>query len=242
MRTVKDVVTTGSATAPEAFPKLPTTARPRLTAPPRPRLRGVSHAFAAVAALVGWVVLVSIAPSARARVGAGVYGGSMFTLFFVSALYHRRQWSRRARRVVRALDHSAIYLMIAGSCTPLALLLPDPVQTRSLALVWGGAVIGVLKVTLWARAPKKVGVALYVLVGWLAAPIFPALWGRLGPAYVVLLLLGGLAYTVGAIVYARRRPNPYPAVFGYHEVFHALVVAAAAGHFAVALAAIVKMT
>jgi hemolysin III len=202
----------------------------------------VSHAFAAAAALVAWIGLSAIAPSPRARLAAMVYGASLFTVFFVSALYHRREWSRRARRVVRALDHSAIYLMIAGTCTPFALLLPEPVRTRTLALVWGGAAVGILRVTLWWRAPKKLGVALYVLVGWLALPIFPALWRALGAPYVLILALGGIAYTAGAVIYARRRPNPYPAVFGYHEVFHALVVAAAAGHFAVALAAIVRMS
>ncbi|BDG05854.1 PAQR family membrane homeostasis protein TrhA [Anaeromyxobacter oryzae] len=239
MRTVKGVVTDTFRTSPGKSP--PSGAR-RLAAPPRPRLRGVSHAFAAAAALVAWIALVTIARSDRARVAAMVYGGSLFTLFFVSALYHRREWSRRARRVIRALDHSAIYLLIAGTCTPLALLLPDPVRSRSLTLVWGGALLGVLKVTLWVRAPKKVGVALHVLVGWLGVSLFPPLWKTLGAQYVLLLALGGLAYTAGAFVYARRRPNPYPAVFGYHEVFHALVIAAAAGHFTVAAAAIVRMS
>ncbi|WP_242394764.1 PAQR family membrane homeostasis protein TrhA [Anaeromyxobacter oryzisoli] len=220
---------------------LPVPGRRRLTAPPRPRLRGVSHAFASVAALVAWFALVAVAPSPRARVAAMIYGASVFTLFTVSALYHRRDWSRRARRIVRALDHSAIYVMIAGSCTPLAFLLPEPARTRGLALVWGGAVVGILKVTLWFHAPKKIGVGLHVLVGWLAVPLFPPLWHALGPGNVLLLVVGGLAYTAGAIIYACRRPNPYPAVFGYHEVFHALVVAAAAGHFTVAVAAIERM-
>lgn len=241
MRTVNDV-----ETDPEIAPKLladrmPSAGHHRRSAPPRPRLRGVSHAFAAAAALVAWVALVAIAPSPRARVAAMIYGASIFTLFFVSALYHRRDWSRPARRIVRAFDHSAIYVMIAGSCTPFALLLPDPMRTRSLALVWGGALVGILKVTLWFRAPKKIGVGLNLLVGWLAVPLFPALWHALGAGHVLILAVVGLAYTAGAIVYARRRPNPYPAVFGYHEVFHALVVAAAAGHFTVAVAAIERM-
>jgi hemolysin III len=239
MRTVKDVVTDTPSTAPARSP--PSGPR-RLAAPPRPRLRGVSHAFAAAAALVAWIALVATAPSDRARVAAMVYGCSVFTLFFVSALYHRREWSRPARRIIRALDHGAIYLMIAGTCTPLALLLPDPVRSRSLVLVWGGALLGILKVTLWVRAPRRVGVALHVLVGWLGVSLFPALWRALGAQYVLMLAIGGLAYTAGAIVYARRRPNPFPAVFGYHEVFHALVIVAAVGHFTVAVAAIGRMT
>jgi hemolysin III len=171
-----------------------------------------------------------------------VYGASLFALFCVSAVYHRLTWSRRARRIVSRIDHSAIYVLIAGTYTPLCLLLGGPAGNALLAVAWAGALLGIAKELLWTRAPKRLGVALYVLLGWLAAPSFPALAAAIGGGAVLLLLGGGLAYTIGAYVYATRRPNPFPRVFGYHEVFHALVVAAAAGHFVVAAAAIGRIS
>jgi len=209
---------------------------------PIPLLRGVSHQIAAFISFIAGTALVLAARTPRGRWAALVYGASLCTLFSVSAVYHRRRnWSRRARRIVRRLDHSAIYLLIAGTYTPIAALVGGTRGTTLLAIVWSAAVLGILKVNLWTRAPKKVGVALYVLVGWTAAPAFPALAARLGAGPILLFLAGGLAYTVGAVVYATRRPNPYPRVFGYHEVFHALVVAAATGHFLVAAAAVERL-
>ena len=206
---------------------------------PIPLLRGVSHQIAAFVSLVAGTALVVAARTPRGRWAALVYGASLFTLFSVSAVYHRRRtWSRRARRIVRRLDHSVIFLLIAGTYTPLAALVGGARGTALLAVAWTGAALGIMKVNLWTRAPKRVGIALYVLLGWAAAPAFPTLAARLGAGPILLLLAGGLAYTVGAVVYATRRPNPYPRVFGYHEVFHALVVAAAAGHFLVAAAAV----
>ena len=207
-------------------------------APDKPLLRGVSHEVAAGIALAGWIVLALIAAPGRARLAANIYGASLVTLFVVSAAYHRPQWRPRARLFMRRLDHSAIFLLIAGTYTPFCLLLPAQTGGRLLALVWGGAVAGVLQSVLWVRAPKPLVAAVYVLLGWVVVPVLPSLRAALGPGAIVLLAAGGAAYTLGAVVYATRRPDPFPRVFGYHEVFHALVVAAAACHYAVAAGAI----
>jgi hemolysin III len=204
----------------------------------KPLLRGVSHEIATGLALAAWIVLALLAPSARGRLAANVYGASLFCLFAVSALYHRPSWPPRARLVMRRLDHSAIFLLIAGTYTPFCLLLPPSSGEPLLAVVWGGAVAGVLQSVLWVRAPKALVAALYVLLGWVVVPVLPALRATLGSGAIALLAGGGTAYTVGAVVYATRRPDPFPRVFGYHEVFHALVIAAAACHLAVAAAAI----
>ncbi len=207
-------------------------------APEKPLLRGVSHEIAAGVALAAWVALALLAPSGKARLAANVYGASLLTLFLVSALYHRLPWPPRARLFMRRLDHSAIFILIAGTYTPFCLLLPPAVGERLLAIAWGGAAAGVIQAILWVRAPRPLVVALYVLLGWVIVPVLPSLRGALGTGAVALLAGGGIAYTVGAVVYATRRPDPFPRVFGYHEVFHALVIAAAACHFAVAATAI----
>jgi len=204
----------------------------------KPLLRGVSHEIAAAAALFAWVGLAVVAGPGRARAAAHVYGASLFSLFFVSALYHRPTWKARARLLMRRLDHSAIFLLIAGTYTPFCLLLPPATGIPLLAIVWGGAAVGVLQSILWVRAPKPLVAAVYVLLGWAVVPVVPALRAALGGGAIALLMAGGASYTVGALVYAARRPDPFPRVFGYHEVFHALVIAAAACHFAVAAAAI----
>jgi len=198
------------------------------SASPKPLLRGVSHEIAAALALAAWVALAVLAPGARARTAAIVYGGSLFSLFAVSALYHRPQWPKRARLWMRRLDHSAIFLLIAGSYTPLCLLLPPARGLPMLAAAWTGAAIGIARAVFWVRAPRPLAVALYVLLGWLAVPMIPALRAVLGDGALALLAVGGLLYTLGAVVYATRRPDPFPRVFGYHEVFHALVIVAAA--------------
>ena len=205
---------------------------------PKPLLRGVSHEIAAGLALAAWIVLAVAAPSARGRLAAHVYGASLFALFAVSALYHRPSWPPRARLFMRRLDHSAIFLLIAGTYTPFCLLLPARTGEPLLAIVWGGAAAGVLQAVLWTRAPKALVAALYVLLGWVVLPVLPVLRAALGSSAIGLLAAGGVAYTVGAAVYATQRPDPFPRVFGYHEVFHALVIAAAACHLAVAAAAI----
>ncbi len=207
-------------------------------APAKPLLRGVSHEIAAFVALGGWIALAAVAPSERARVGANVYGASVFALFGVSALYHRPSWRPRARAWMRRLDHSAIFLLIAGTYTPLCLLLPRSSGIPLLAIVWGGAALGVVQSILWVQAPKPLVAAIYVALGWAVLPVLPALRAALGTTPLALLSAGGAAYTLGAVIYAARRPDPFPRVFGYHEVFHALVIAAAACHFAVVARAI----
>jgi hemolysin III len=207
-------------------------------APEKPLLRGVSHEIAAGVALAGWVALALVAAPGRARLAANVYGASLFTLFLVSALYHRPAWPPRARLLMRRLDHSAIFLLIAGTYTPFCLLLAPATGHRLLAIVWGGALAGVLQSLLWVHAPKALSAVVYVVLGWVIVPVLPSLHTSLGWGAVALLAGGGAMYTVGAIVYASQRPDPFPRVFGYHEVFHALVIAAAACHFAVAASAV----
>ena len=209
-------------------------------APPRqkPLLRGVSHQIAAGVALAGFVALLLVAPGPRARVGALVYGLSLVGLFSVSALYHRPTWSPRARLWMRRLDHSAIFLLIAGTFTPICLLVGDRRAHVMLAVVWVGAGLGILRALLWPRAPRALATGLYLMLGWAAVPLVPAMYRAIGPVSLGLLAGGGLLYSIGAVIYATRRPDPFPRVFGYHEVFHALVVAAAGLHFAVAAGAV----
>jgi hemolysin III len=204
----------------------------------KPLLRGVSHEIAAYVALVGWAVLSTAARNGEARSAALTYGGTLFGLFAVSALYHRPVWSLRARRILWRLDHCAIFFLIAGTYTPLCLLLPERLGRMTLAIIWAGAAAGVLLSLAWVTAPKPLMAALYVLLGWVVVPVLPALGRALGAGGLALLMAGGLMYTVGAVVYARRRPDPFPTIFGFHEIFHLLVVAAAACHFAVVTAAL----
>jgi hemolysin III len=153
---------------------------------------------------------------------------SVSCLFGASALYHRVTWSPRVRRRMRQLDHAMIYVLIAGTYTPLSLLvLDDRLGSIVLGIVWGGALVGILVKLIWHTAPKWMSTALYLALGWVAVIVMPALWVKLGVLATVLLMGGGLLYSAGAIVYALRRPDPAPAVFGYHEIFHLLVVAAA---------------
>jgi hemolysin III len=209
-----------------------------LAPPGKPLLRGISHEIAAAVALFAWIALALAADAGRARAAANVYGASLFTLFLVSAAYHRPTWTPRARLVMRRLDHSAIFFLIAGTYTPFCLLLPEGTGVPLLALVWGGAAAGILQSIVWVRAPKPLVAAVYVLLGWVIVPVLPALHAELGPGAIALLGAGGAAYTLGAVVYATRRPDPFPRVFGYHEVFHALVIVAAVCHFAVVAHAI----
>jgi hemolysin III len=202
--------------------------------PLKPRLRGVSHAYAFFVSLVAGVALVAAASGARAVVAASVYAVSLSTLFAVSALYHVVTWSVAGRRRMRRLDHSTIFLLIAGTYTPFGLLvLPDRLGTIVLAVVWSGALLGVVLNLFWITAPKWFSAIVYVSLGWVAVAALPALVSRLGATATGLLVLGGVLYSAGAVVYALRRPDPVPAVFGYHEVFHALVIAAAIAHYIV---------
>jgi hemolysin III len=204
----------------------------------RPLLRGVSHLAAAVAAVPAAAALVGRARSGSGLAGAAVYGGSLVALFAVSALYHRVFWSPAARRIVGRIDHSAIFLLIAGTYTPFCLLLGPGTGHTLLAVVWIAATAGIAVVVAFHQTPKPLRAALYVLFGWLIVPVIPALRAAVGDGPLLLLLAGGLFYTVGAVIYGLRRPDPFPQVFGFHEIFHLLVVAAAACHFLVVDAAV----
>jgi hemolysin III len=199
----------------------------------RPRLRGVSHQYAFFASLLLGAALVIGASGAAERTSAVVFATALATMFGVSALYHRITWRPRARLWMRRLDHAAIYLLIAGTYTPFALLaLTDVWRWTILPVVWGGALVGIVLRLAWVDAPKWLAVTTGIALGWIGVVALPQLWAYAGLTGVGLLLAGGVLYTGGAIVYARRRPDPVPAVFGYHELFHALVIAAAACQYA----------
>jgi hemolysin III len=201
----------------------------------KPRLRGVSHQWAFFVSVAIGAVLVVAAPSGQPRLAAAIYALSVAGLFGTSALYHRITWaSQAARRWMRRLDHSMIFVLIAGTYTPFALLVLDgDLATIILIVVWAGALAGVLMKLVWIDAPKALVAVTYIMLGWVAVAAFPAMIERLGVAATTLVAVGGLLYTLGALVYAFQRPDPAPSVFGYHEVFHALVILAAALQYAV---------
>jgi hemolysin III len=195
----------------------------------RPKLRGVLHQIAFFVALVVGTLLFVFADGTRASTAAAVFAGSVVTMLGASALYHRITWSVRARPWMRRLDHAGIYLLIAGTYTPVGLLTVRG-MTRDvvLAVVWFGAGAAIILKFAWVDAPKWLSAVLGIALGWVGVAALPQVARYAGPAALVLLVIGGLAYTAGAIVYARRRPDPVPAVFGYHELFHALTIVAVA--------------
>ena len=201
----------------------------------KPRLRGVFHQWAFAVSLLAGVALVLEAGSARARVAVAVYALSVAALFGTSALYHRVNWrTLTARRWVRRLDHTMIFVLIAGTYTPFGLLvLPAPLGVVILIAVWSAALAGALFKLVWIDAPGWLGAATYVAIGWIALVALPELLDRLGITAVGALALGGILYSVGAVIYAHKRPDPVPTVFGYHELFHLLVIVAAALQYAV---------
>ena len=195
----------------------------------RPRLRGVLHQYAFFVSVVCGVLLVLGASGAGERVSAVVFAAALATMFGVSALYHRITWRPGPRRWMRRLDHAAIYLLIAGTYTPFGLLaLSGAWRWTVLPVVWGGALAAIVLKLAWVDAPKWVAAGIALALGWIGLVALPQLWDHTGLAGLLLLAAGGVLYTGGAVVYARGRPDPYPAVFGYHELFHALVIAAAA--------------
>jgi hemolysin III len=206
----------------------------------RPRLRGVIHQYAFFVAVVLGVALVVGADGSRARTGAAVFAVSVAAMLGISALYHRIVWPPGPRRWVRRLDHAAIFLLIAGTYTPFALITLERAWRASvLAIVWSGAAIAIVLKVAWVDGPRWVAAAIAVALGWIGIVVLPQLHRHVGAAGLALLAAGGILYTAGAIVYARRRPDPAPSVFGYHELFHALVVAAAACQY-VAVAFVVR--
>jgi len=197
-----------------------------------PRLRGLLHAYAFWFAVAAAIALVVTAPDGRARLAAAIYGVGLCGLFAASATYHRWRRDPRWKSVLRRVDHSMIFVFIAASYTPVALLVLDgPTGWTLLAAAWAGALAGVALSLVWIGAPRVLFAGTYVALGWVAILALPQLVARLPLAPLVLIGAGGLLYTIGAVVYATRRPDPWPRVFGFHEVFHALVIAAAAMHF-----------
>jgi hemolysin III len=200
----------------------------------KPRWRGSLHRAAFFTALGLAPGLIIAAEGAAAKVAVAVYAAGLMGLFGVSALFHRVSWSEAAHARMRRLDHSMIFVFIACTYTPISVLaLASPGREAFLGLVWGAAGIGLGVQLLWIDAPRQLTAGLYLLVGWLAVLVVPTILDRLGPAGLALLVLGGVAYTAGAVVYARKSPDPIPDVFGFHEVFHALVILAALIHLIV---------
>jgi hemolysin III len=200
----------------------------------KPRLRGVSHEYAFFVSIATGVALILAASDARARLAASIYAAAVTALLGTSALYHRVTWRPRARRWMRRLDHSMIFVLIAGTYTPVCLLaLHGALAKTILIVVWAGALGGVVFKLAWIDAPKWVFALVYLALGWVSAAVFGELPAAVGWLGVAGLAAGGLLYTAGAIVYASGRPNPWPRTFGYHEVFHAFVLAAASLHYAV---------
>ncbi|GAA2496036.1 PAQR family membrane homeostasis protein TrhA [Winogradskya humida] len=200
----------------------------------KPRLRGRLHQYAFFVALVCGVVLCSIAltrPGMSPFVSCLIYSVTVCGLFGISALYHRRTWTERGYQIMRRLDHSMIFIFIAGTYTPFCvLLLSSGKATVMLTLIWVGALGGVALKSVWPHLPRWVGAPLYLALGWGAVAILPDVLHKGGVTALVLLAAGGVIYSVGAVFYALRRPNPWPTVFGHHEFFHACTLIAALCH------------
>jgi len=193
----------------------------------KPLMRGVLHEAAFFVALVVGVLLVIYANGTRASTAAAVFAGSVALMLGASSLYHRVDWSVRVRPWMRRIDHAGIYLLIAGTYTPVGLLtLRGSMREVVLGIVWGGAVLAIAMKFLWVGSPKWLSAVTGLALGWAGVAAMPQVAHYAGATAVILLAIGGLAYTVGAVVYALRRPDPVPAVFGYHELFHALTIVA----------------
>ncbi|MET8548763.1 PAQR family membrane homeostasis protein TrhA [Micromonospora zamorensis] len=200
----------------------------------KPRMRGWLHTYAFFVAVVCGIVLCSIAatrPGWAPLVSCLIYSLTVCGLFGTSALYHRRVWSERGYQLMRRMDHSMIFVFIAGTYTPLCvMLLASRPATVMLSLVWGGALAGVALKLVWPHAPRWVSAPLYLALGWVAVAMLPDILHGGGVTALVLLVVGGAIYSVGAVFYALRRPNPWPTVFGHHEFFHACTLLAALCH------------
>ena len=200
----------------------------------KPKLRGWLHAGMVPLTVAAGIVLITLAPNTPARVAAAVFSVTAWLLFGTSAVYHRGNWSPRVAGVLKRLDPSNIFLIIAGSYTPFALLLPPDQRRTMLTIVWTGAIAGVLFRVLWVHAPRWLYTPVYVALGWVAVFYLGPLLQHGGPAIVALIATGGLLYTLGALVYGIKRPNPSPRWFGFHEIFHAFTVAAFIVHYVAA--------
>jgi len=200
---------------------------------PRPLLRGWFHVCAAVAAVIGLIALILLADSAEAYVGGSIFATSLIALYATSATYHTITWGRRMHAFLKRLDHSMIFVLIAGTYTPICLIAASTAWGITLlAVVWAIALAGIVLKVCWPGAPRWLSVLLYVSAGWLGVIAAVPLTDWLAWAPIGLLILGGVLYTIGGVIYATQRPNPWPRVFGYHEVFHLLAIAGSALHFA----------
>jgi hemolysin III len=201
----------------------------------KPRLRGWLHAYAAVISIASGAAMIPVAAAVKgARGGAttSIYCATVTLLFGTSALYHRLNWRPAAHRIMKRLDHSMIFVFIAGTYTPIAALtLPRTPAMAVLIAVWSGALVGVGLQTLWPSAPRWLSAPCYIALGWVAVFVMPDLLHNAGVTAFVLIVAGGAVYTIGAVVYALKRPNPVPGVFGFHEVFHLCTLVAAACHY-----------
>ncbi len=198
---------------------------------PKPALRGWQHAIIAPLALANMIVQIVFAPTAALTIGVIVFGLSAVVLFGHSAVYHLGSWGPKVHAILRRLDHSNIFLLIAGTYTPLSLaLLPGGTAALVLAIVWSGALGGIALSNFWPAAPRWLYVPLYIALGWVAIWFLPDMWEAGGPAIVWLIIAGGICYTVGALAYAFRWPNPWPRTWGFHEFFHSGTVAGYACH------------
>jgi hemolysin III len=217
-------ISTGSRVAPAGQPEVPKLGKPLL--------RGALHATAFPVALVAGLVLVALGPTQQARLAAALYTLTSALMFGISALYHRGRPSPRLTEALRRFDHANIYLIIAGTYTPLALLaLGGVTRAVVLSVVWAGAALGVIFRTVWISAPRWLYVSLYIALGWVAVFVMPQLATGAGLLTCVLLAVGGVLYSAGAVVYGLRRPDPSPRWFGFHEVFHSFTLAAYVAQF-----------
>jgi hemolysin III len=199
----------------------------------KPRLRGVSHQWAFFASLGAGAALILAASGSRAVIAMSIYAFSLSAMLGTSALYHRVTWTPDVRQWMRRLDHTMIFVFIAGTYTPFALLvMHGTLAEMVLIVVWATAAAGIVLNLVWISAPYWVTAVIYLSTGWVAIVTLPQLWDEIGPVGVGMIALGGALYTAGAVVYARRKPDPRPQVFGYHEIFHVLVIAAAAVQYA----------
>jgi hemolysin III len=195
----------------------------------KPRLRGVFHQWAFILAIPLGVVLGLVTETTRAQVAASVFAASVVLMFGASALYHRPNWSPARRAWLRRLDHAGIYCLIAGSYTPVGLLaLRGAWQTVVLAIVWSGAGAAIFIRLFWNTAPKWISAVVGIALGWVGIVAMPEIYWNVGLACLLLILAGGILYSLGAVIYATKRPDPFPAVFGYHEIFHLMIVVAVA--------------
>jgi hemolysin III len=198
----------------------------------KPRLRGWLHLGTFPLALAAGITLVTLSPAGRPRLGAAIFATTSAMLFGISALFHRGDWGPRSYAWLRRLDHSSIFLLIAGTYTPFALLLLDRRDAAILlGIVWVGALIGIAFRLLWLSAPRRVYLPIYILLGWVAIFWVNDFATAAGPAVLTLIVVGGVFYSLGGVIYGIKRPNPLPGWFGFHEVFHSCTIVAFVVHY-----------